>query len=137
MISLVAALLMSASPPPAVRARPAPELGSLASLISTEDYPPLALRNEEQGIVAVRLDVGRDGAVSACTITGSSGSASLDSATCRVLQLRARFTPARDAKGRAVPDTFTQRIAWLIEPAAPAPPDEADLPPPADDPSNL
>lgn len=122
MIDLVAALAIAASQPP-TPAKPLAERGSLASLISTDDYPAAALRNEEQGTVAIRLDIGVDGAVTACTVTGSSGSQSLDSTTCRLLQQRARFSPARDARGRPVPDTYTQHIAWRIVGPVTAPPE--------------
>jgi TonB family protein len=113
----LALLLASAAAPrpPAVRARPADSRSSLAGLISSEDYPPAALRAEQQGTVRVRLDVGIDGRVSACTVLESSHVESLDAATCRILQTRAVFTPARDRRGRPVPDTFTQSIAWRIE----------------------
>jgi len=111
MISLVVALLAAA---PATPARPLPDPASLAGLISPDDYPAAALRNEEQGIVAVRLDIGADGLVKGCTVTASSGSAALDSTTCALLRQRARFAPARDRKGRAMPDTYAQKIAWMI-----------------------
>jgi periplasmic protein TonB len=62
----------------------------------------------------VRLDIGPDGRVSACTITGSSGSSALDSATCRILRSRARFSPATDSSGAKVSDSMTQRIRWQI-----------------------
>ena len=48
--------------------------GNLTSLFSTDDYPPSALRNEEQGTTAVRLTIGPDGRVTGCTVTASSGS---------------------------------------------------------------
>ena len=55
------------------------------------------------------------GRVSACTVVESSGSASLDKATCTILSSRARFEPARDANGRAVQDTYTQKIVWQLQ----------------------
>ena len=96
---------------------------SLASYISDSDYPADAIRNGEQGIVGFQLEVGPDGIVSSCRIVASSGSASLDTATCRIMQARARFTPARDGGGHAVPDVVTSRIRWVL------PPDEPDIEP--------
>ena len=107
-------LLLAATPhaPPAHRAAPA--AGSLVSLITADDYPNAALRNEEQGTVAVALEVDPKGNVSSCTVTGSSGSDSLDTSTCRLMIERAHFTPAHDRRGRAVRDTYSQKITWRI-----------------------
>jgi TonB family protein len=94
---------------------PARARANLASLIGNGDYPAEALRNDEQGTVGFRLSVGADGRVSGCTITSSSGSAALDSATCRILTARARFTPARDSRGLPTTDAVAARIVWRIE----------------------
>ena len=102
------------APPPPRRIEPARAKGNLPALFSTDDYPASALRNEEAGTATVRLDIGPDGRVSACTITGSSGSSALDSATCRILRSRARFSPATDSTGAKVSDSMTQRIRWQI-----------------------
>jgi TonB family protein len=103
-------------PIPATRAR-----ANLPSFFSTEDYPQAALRNEEQGTVAFTADVSLDGRVTRCAVTTSSGSASLDGATCAIVQRRARFTPARDAEGRAVEDRITGRIRWDLPQKPPLP----------------
>ena len=95
--------------PPGGRSAP------LAGLISADDYPIEALRNDEQGTAVARLEINEQGRVSKCTISQSSGSASLDAATCRILSTRARFRPAVDGEGRQVADTFTQRITWRLE----------------------
>jgi protein TonB len=101
-------------PPPVRKVKPASARANLASYISNDDYPSAALRNEEQGTTGFRLDVGPDGRVSGCTVTSSSGSSSLDSATCRLLRSRARFTPATDSTGAKVSDSVTGRIRWQI-----------------------
>lgn len=93
----------------------------LHRLMSNADYPAAALRAGEQGTVRFRLDVAANGRVTACTISGSSGSASLDSTTCRLMTMRARFEPARDRLGRPVADSFESRIAWRIEQPPPDP----------------
>jgi len=94
---------------------------NLASYISDSDYPAEAIRAGEQGTVGFKLDIGPDGLVSACTILLSSNSASLDAATCRILQARARFTPARDSAGHAVADAVKGRIRWVLPPDEPEP----------------
>lgn len=126
-LSLAIALLAAA--PAAASAQPQPAASArakanLASLFSDEDYPAAAIRNREQGPVAFSLSVGADGRPTACSVTGSSGSAILDSTTCRLLMMRARFEPARDAGGRPTTDTVSGRIVWRL-------PDDAPDPPPA------
>src|SRR5688500_19155883 len=104
-------------PPPQAckRGKPCRAKANLATLLSNDDYPKEALRNNEQGNVGFRVEVGADGLVKACTITAPSGSAALDSATCRLLTERARFTPARNKRGKAVPDSVAARIVWRID----------------------
>jgi TonB family protein len=104
------------------KARPARGLAPLPQLFSSDDYPAAALRAEEEGAVGFRLDIGKDGRVAGCTVTGSSGSSALDSTTCALLTARARFSPALDRKGRPVADSFSGRIVWRIPEPEPEPP---------------
>jgi protein TonB len=105
-------------PPPAPPGRPfmthARERANPASLIDAGDYPGSALRAGEQGTVHFTLDIGPNGRVTACTIEASSGSSALDSVTCRIMQSRARFTPARDPEGVAIADKYRGQVAWRI-----------------------
>lgn len=87
--------------------------------VTAADYPAAALRADEQGIVSFRLDVSPEGRVTGCTITASSGSSVLDSTTCRLMVRRARFDPAKDESGRAVPSTFQSRLRWALPPKPP------------------
>lgn len=87
---------------------------SVAQHFTRDDYPAEALRRREQGTVWFRVDVGANGRVAACTITRSSGSADLDAATCRIVQRRARFAPARDAAGNALPDSISTHMKWRL-----------------------
>ncbi len=91
-----------------------PARANIAALISNDDYPPSALRAEEQGTVGFRLEVDPQGRVTQCTVTASSGSANLDAATCRLMQRRAQFEPALDRKGRPTSGTVTSQIRWVI-----------------------
>ncbi|MEO5640637.1 MAG: energy transducer TonB [Sphingomicrobium sp.] len=95
--------------------------GDLVGLFSSDDYPNEALQKRETGTVKVRLTIGVDGRISACEVTLSSLSPSLDAATCRVITDRARFEPARDRAGRPVPDSYVQRITWKLPPLLPEP----------------
>ena len=101
-------------PPPPPRQSQARSLtGSLPGLISGDDYPPSALDNNEQGSVQVSLTIGANGRVTGCSSSGSA-SATLKSATCRLLTARARFSPAQDANGNPTTSTYSQTITWRI-----------------------
>jgi periplasmic protein TonB len=103
-------------PPPAPRqAEPKSLSGSLQGLIRSDDYPQNAIENEEQGTVGVALQVGPNGRVSGCSVTSSSGSRTLDNATCSILTRRARFSPAQDSNGNPITATHRQRITWRLE----------------------
>jgi len=88
--------------------------GGLPRLFSADDYPQQALDRDEQGTTTVRLTIGKNGRVKDCTVTLSSGFDSLDSASCRVLEERARFNPARDSNGTATEGMVVQRISWRL-----------------------
>ena len=97
--------------PPAVRAQ---QRANLASYIRDNDYPPTAMRANQQGTVTFLMAIGADGRLTDCIVTGSSGSAELDSATCRIMKSRARFTPARDAQGNPTGDFQSGLIRWSL-----------------------
>jgi protein TonB len=103
----------------AAAAEPARAKANLAAFFTDADYPAEAIAAKEQGEVGFTLEVGADGRVAGCLITRSSGSSALDSATCRVLGARARFTPARDSNGMPAQDRVAGRIRWTL-PAPPA-----------------
>lgn len=101
--------------PPAPRiVAPAQPRGDPQSLISGRDYPDSALSAGEQGTVRYLLDIGADGRVRGCRVTRSSGSTSLDAATCRIMTARGRFTPARDSNGNPAPSQEVQAVAWSL-----------------------
>ncbi len=88
--------------------------GSPGNWISPDDYPPEALRQSQVGTTAFRLAVDKDGHVTDCTVTASSGTASLDAATCRALVARASFVPARDHRGQTIAATYSSSVHWQI-----------------------
>ena len=103
------------TPPPAKATKAQSSKGSLQGLFNGDDYPQDALRDGEEGRTTVRLTIGTTGRVSDCQVTSSSGSRSLDNATCRVIRSRARFTPAKNSDGSATTDTYTQSITWRLQ----------------------
>lgn len=98
----------------AVAPEPARAMANLPSYLRDDDYPMEAVRGEQHGTVVFRLDIAANGRVSNCTVIASSGSPILDATTCRLMTERPRFTPARNTKGRAVPDVVESRIRWLL-----------------------
>jgi protein TonB len=102
------------APPPPRVSQAAKARGNLLSLITDEDYPQSAIRNEEEGTTAVRLSIGTDGRVTGCDVTQSSGSSALDNTACSIFRRRARFTPAKDQAGNPISDTYTQRVRWVL-----------------------
>ena len=87
---------------------------NLIAIFSADDYPSEAIRNDEQGTVAYQLQDDRRGRVSECRIKTSSGSQALDDATCRIIENRARFEPARDRAGKRIADEYSGRISWEL-----------------------
>lgn len=89
-------------------------IGSLHGVFTAGDYPAEALDRNQQGTVAIRVRIDKQGEVSDCTIEHSSGFGVLDEQTCRIVRLRAKFKPARDRRGRAIASEKRDQIAWRI-----------------------
>ena len=89
-------------------------IGSPGDWVSTDDYPSAALAEDRTGITAFRLQVNAKGEVSNCEISVSSGHSDLDNATCDLVSMRARFKPAMDNQGKAVPGTYSNKVRWQI-----------------------
>lgn len=82
--------------------------------IVNADYPGRAGNAGAEGTVLARIEVGRDGRARDCTVTVSSGNADLDATTCRLIEKRFRYDPARDAAGRPVEDVAGWKQVWWI-----------------------
>ena len=83
----------------------------LSGTITRKDIPRSVWRAGNRGNVVAHFTVGVDGRASECTVRQSSGHPLLDVATCRLIEQRFRFEPARDARGRAVARPY----GWLQE----------------------
>jgi TonB family protein len=108
---IVAVLLSLASAAQLSQAAKAIDAGEW---VTNEDYPAAAIEAGESGTTSFRLDIGKDGAVTRCTVTGSSGSPLLDNTACTLLKMRARFNPALDKKGRPTTDAYSARFRWVL-----------------------
>jgi TonB family protein len=97
--------------PAATHAAP---LEPAAPLLTAQDYPADAARQEATGTAIARVTVSAQGKVSGCDVTRTSGYESLDIRTCYLLALRARFTPAKDADGAPTQDIISRAIEWRL-----------------------
>ena len=84
------------------------------SISGASDYPRGARRAGIEGSVAVRFTVRTDGSVSDCEIIRSTANEELDETTCRLIERRFRYQPARDAAGRPVPEVVTRTFDWML-----------------------
>jgi protein TonB len=105
------------APPPSepTPATPATAMGNPGDWFSPDFYPPDAKQAGIGGRVVVRLHVDRKGQADGCTLLDSSGSPSLDSATCALAIRNARYRPALDAQGQPVAsDVLLPAVRWEI-----------------------
>lgn len=102
------------APPAPVVNKAAGAKGNPADWISTDDYPPSALRAEEEGTTAIAWTINTQGRVENCRVTSSSGSKALDDAACRAITRRGRYSPALDQAGNPIATTSSRRVVWKI-----------------------
>lgn len=82
--------------------------------LSDRDYRSSWARRELTGVATFRLDIAASGKVTGCRITGSTGHSQLDEATCRLVQQRAKFQPARGSNGEPVSGHYTGSVLWQL-----------------------
>lgn len=87
----------------------------ISGSIRDSDYPRAAYEAGAGGTVYLRFVVAPSGRVSECRVTRSSGRADLDATTCRLIQKRFRYRPARDARGRPIADVIRGEHLWIAE----------------------
>ncbi|WP_221239484.1 energy transducer TonB [Sphingomonas xinjiangensis] len=83
------------------------------SFMVDDDYPKEALRLKQEGSTQVLLPISKRGSALGCKVLDSSGSPSLDEATCTMLR-KLKYNPARDADGRTVSGDFITRLQWKL-----------------------
>jgi protein TonB len=94
--------------------------------IKDRDYPESAKAVGAQGAVQVRYTVQVDGRATNCRVLRSSGNAAIDEATCRLIQERFRFKPAKDERGRPVAADLVEQHSWMMREGEAAPDDDPD-----------
>jgi protein TonB len=86
----------------------------MLATVTHADYPREALRRGEEGTVKMRYDVNVEGRVENCVVVQSSGSPTLDHASCENVTRRARYIPATDANGKPIRSHGSRTITWVI-----------------------
>ena len=108
------------APPPVLAVDPAKAnatvKGNPGQFFGPDAYPTEALRAEQQGRTVADLLVDATGTPVGCTIQTSSGSRSLDVATCSIAIGRIRFEPARDGRGAAKASHYRLPVRWVLPP---------------------
>jgi TonB family protein len=92
-----------------------PARGDVRRVFTSDDYPDDAVRAYKEGTAQFLLLIDPSGTVAACYVLKPSGVPLLDAMGCQVIRKRAKFTPARDAAGKPVRDSYvTPPVAWRL-----------------------
>ena len=84
----------------------------VAGELTNADYRRARPPAGAAGTVVVNFRVRPDGAVDRCSVVRTSGYEVFDEATCRLIERRFRYLPARDAGGRAVDWEIRTDYTW-------------------------
>jgi periplasmic protein TonB len=76
-------------------------------------YPPRALAAREEGAVGFKVTIDKQGTVTQCEVTHSSGHPLLDRETCTLITLNAEFQPEQGLSGSQV-RTREGMITWKL-----------------------
>lgn len=76
------------------------------------DLPEGMLAQGQRAVVEVLFEIEPNGRVTHCRIAEPSGYPAIDGLTCRLIEQRYRYKPARDSNGRAVQVTMSKREGW-------------------------
>jgi protein TonB len=83
--------------------------------INNSDYPKSATAAKQGGSVTAHFTVGTDGRASNCRVVKSSGNADIDATTCRLIEQRFRYEPARNKAGQPISDVTGWQQTWWLE----------------------
>jgi protein TonB len=67
-----------------------------------------------EGSVSVEFTVATDGRVDLCRVLASTVNAEIEATTCRLIQRRFLYEPARDGNGRPVPEVVRRTFDWTL-----------------------
>ncbi|MEM6475677.1 MAG: TonB family protein [Pseudomonadota bacterium] len=121
---------VDAPPPPPIELRPQyvprypqkPRLTNRREAFPTPvDYPVASWQADEEGLVRFDIAVDVEGEATDCTITESSGHATLDAKTCEIVMERAKFDAGLAAEDEPEAGIYSGRHNWRKrEPEVPA-----------------
>jgi TonB family protein len=111
---MILALLLAALAPQVADEPGAPRPdGDIAAWFGPGAYPEEAIRQHASGRVGFMVDVDPVGVPVTCTVTESSGAASLDDGTCAII-MRAHFIAGHDAAGAAIAGRYSNHVRWVM-----------------------
>jgi protein TonB len=100
--------------PPAPSGPSATKLEPIRSTFTLPPYPEVAKRLGEQGTTTLKINIGKDGRISACEVQTSSGSERLDQAAVEWVKARYRYRPPTE-NGQPVEATTLLRVVWNLK----------------------
>ncbi len=106
----VEAPVVAAAPP----APPTPPTPTTNHAVTADDYPPISLRLQEQGVVEIKYLVGTDGVVQDVQVTKSSGHDRLDDAAITMVKKRWKFKPATQ-DGKSVASWGNAKVTFKLQ----------------------
>jgi len=78
-------VVVAPPPPPPPPTQPT---ATTSHAVTADDYPPVSIRLQEQGTVAIKYTINPQGAVNECAVTMTSGKPRLDDAACTMVKKR-------------------------------------------------
>jgi periplasmic protein TonB len=84
----------------------------IAGALTDADYRHSGLPKGAAGTVLIAFRVRSDGVVDTCSTVRSSGYAAIDLATCRLVEQRFKFRPARDSGNHPMDFTLRTDFTW-------------------------
>jgi len=84
----------------------------IAGALTDSDYARSGLPRGAWGTVLISFRVRSDGSVDSCKTVRTSGYALIDSETCRLVEQRFRFRPARDSGGHPIDYALRTDFTW-------------------------
>lgn len=88
--------------------------GFAAEYNTLEDYPLEAVAKHEHGSAITHFTVNAEGRVENCRIARSTGSTSLDEASCAIITKRGRYKPAIDRAGDPISSEGSMTVHWMF-----------------------
>jgi len=82
--------------------------------VTADDYPPISIRLQEQGTVAIKFTIGADGTVNECAVTTPSGKPRLDDAACTMVKKRWKYKPATQ-DGKPVAQATVANVVFQLK----------------------